>query len=262
MKIITLTTDFGEKDFYRGQMKGVILKLNPEVRIVDISHKIGVYDVFQGAFIISQAWKYFPEGTIHVGVVDPGVGSRRKGIIIKTSCDFFIGPDNGLFSLALKDQKVEKIIEIDEKKVEKIFNDKISKTFHGRDIFAPAGAWISKGKKPHMFGKKLKQPVRINLPEPTFQNNDVIIGEVIYIDRFGNITTNIPASLLKGKVELIIGNKRIKGPFLSYDSVPIGTPLLIVNSFGYIEIAINGGNAAKILSLERHSPIKIRRLYG
>jgi len=254
MKIITLLTDLGYDDPFVGEMKGVIYKINPEVQIVDITHNIPMGDIEKAAFFLSQYYRYFTEGTIHIVVVDPGVGGERAPVVFSEKGHYFIGPDNGVFSLIFNERTDIHIIE-------NLIEGEVSSTFHGRDIFAPAGAWISKGKEPKMFGKVLPHPVKISFPKPILQEN-YIIGEVIYIDHFGNITTNIPGTLIKGDIELVIEGKTIKGHYPSYDSVPMGEPLLIINSFGYLEIAVNAGNASKTLSLARHSSIKIRRFYG
>jgi len=254
MKIITLLTDLGYADPFVGEMKGVIYKINPEVKIADITHNIPMGDIEKAAFFLSHYYRYFPEGTIHIVVVDPGVGGKRAPIIFLSNGHYFVGPDNGVFSSLLTEKTTIYAIE-------KFTREEISYTFHGRDVFAPAAAWISRGKKIQMFGKILPEPIRINFPKPVSQAN-YIIGEVIYVDHFGNITTNISASSIDASIELTIGNKTIRGPYPSYDSVPIGEPLLIINSFGFLEIAVNGGDASKILSLKRHASIKIRRFYG
>ena len=254
MRIITLLTDLGYDDPFVGEMKGVIYKINPNAKIVDITHNIPMADIEKAAFFLLQYYKYFIDGTIHIVVVDPGVGGKRDPIVFSSKGHYFVGPDNGVFSLIFDDKTTIHLIE-------KFTREEISFTFHGRDIFAPAAAWLSKGKEPQMFGKILTSPLMINFPKPIVQE-DYIIGEVIYIDHFGNITTNIPASILQENIELVVQNKTIKGLYPSYDSVSIGEPLLIINSFGYLEIAVNGGNASEIFSLKRHSSVKIRRFYG
>ncbi len=254
MRIITLLTDLGYTDPFVGEMKGVIYKINPEVKIVDITHNIPMGDIEKAAFFLVHYYQYFPEGTIHIVVVDPGVGGKRASIIFSSNGHYFVGPDNGVFSFLFTEKTTIHLIE-------KFTREEISDTFHGRDVFAPAAAWISQGKDIQMFGKVLSEPVRINFPKPVSQE-DYIIGEVIYIDHFGNITTNIPASSIDTNIELIVESKTIRGLYTSYDSVPIGKPLLIINSFGFLEVAVNSGNASKILGLTRHSPVKIRRFYG
>ncbi len=242
MGIITLTTDFGEKDFYLGQMKGVILGLNENVGIVDITHEISAHNILQGAFIFSQIWKYFPKGTIHLGVVDPGVGSSRKGIIIETSWCFFIGPDNGLFSLAVREQKIKKIIEIDGKKVKEISGLEISRTFHGRDIFAPVAALLGKGHKAEEFGKEIRQLKKLKLKE----------NEVIYIDHFGNLVASISKKFREGQgVILKHRNKKIKARMVrTFSEGNLGEFLLLRGSHGFLELDLKEESAAKKLKAE------------
>jgi len=249
MKVITLLTDLGDTDPFIGEMKGVIYKINPDVKIVDITNKIPMGDIEKSAFFISHYYQYFPEGTIHIVVVDPGVGGKRSPIVFSKSGHYFVGPDNGVFSLLFDDNIPVYIIE-------KFTRKEISYTFHGRDIFAPTAAWIFRGKPLKKFGKTLSKPVKIKFPEPIKQG-DYIIGEVVYIDHFGNVITNIPSSLITSNIELLLENKVIKGISHSYDSVAIGEPLLTINSFGLLEVAVNGGNASKILNLKRHSPVKV-----
>lgn len=256
-QIITLTTDFGEGSFYVAQIKGVILNLNENAKIFDISHNIKKHNIFEGAFVISQIWKYFPKGTIHLGVIDPGVGSSsRKSLIIKTSHCFFIGPDNGLFSFALgnKKQKIKKVIEIDEKKVENIFGRKISSTFHGRDIFAPIAALISKGKKLEEFGKEIefKKIKKLKIRK----------DEIIHIDNFGNIILSIEKRNLyiNKKIVLRYKNKILPARFVkTYYDGKKGEFLLLEGSHGFLELSLREENAAKKLKAKVGDYITIKK---
>jgi hypothetical protein len=258
--IITLTTDFGRKDFYVAQLKGVILKLNKNAQVVDITHEIKRHDIFQGSFVLSQIWKYFPNGTVHLGIIDPGVGSKRKSLVIKTNHCVFIGPDNGLFSLALKDQKVEKIIEIDETKVKKISGiGKISNTFHGRDIFAPIAGLISKNSIPiKKFGKEvrgikeIKEIKEIKIPK----------NEIIYIDNFGNIITSLEKRNFEINEKLVLRynkKKKISARFVRTfsDAEKKGEFLLLEGSHGFLELDVREGNAAKKLDARVGDEIEI-----
>ena len=185
--MITLTSDFGLKDPYVAEMKGVILTINPKATLIDITHEVEKFDVRMAAFILASAAPYFPQGTVHLAVVDPGVGTQRRAIIIQTKKSFFVGPDNGILILAAQNQGIEHVYQITNPT---FMLPKISSTFHGRDIFAPAAAHLDKGVPPKEFGPEIK-----DLTKPEFasvkQTNGSLIGEVIHIDGFGNIITNI-----------------------------------------------------------------------
>lgn len=258
MRIITLTTDFGIKDSYAGAMKGVILSINSDAKILDITHLISHQNIFEAAIVISEVYKYFPKGTIHIGVVDPGVGSKRKPILIETERYFFIGPDNGLFSLALKKERIKKAVHITAKKY---FLKDVSSTFHGRDIFAPVAAHLSLGKKPDSFGKPLNtRPQLIDMPEPTKKNTS-IIGEVIYIDSFGNLITNInkeDIARLNKPFEIIIKSIRIKGISKTYANGKKGKPIAIVGSSNHLEIACYLGSAFENLQIKQGERIEVK----
>jgi len=250
MSIITLTTDFGS-DFYVAEIKGVIFSVNPNVRVVDVTHNIDKQNVFDGAFIISEISWYFPKNTIHVGVVDPGVGSRRKEVIVQTDRAYFIGPDNGIFSLATKNQKIKNIFEIDYSKLKKFYNRKISKTFHGRDIFAPTAALISRGIRPDGLGNRINEIKKLELP----------MDRVIHIDDFGNVITSIDKEFdFNDKLLIRYKNKKIKAHFLeTFSNARAGEILVLRGSHGFLEIAINERSAAKKLGFKVGDSIKIVR---
>lgn len=251
--IITLTTDFGEGSFYIAQMKGVILSINKNAKIFDISHSIKRHNIFEGAFIISQIWKYFPKGTFHIGVIDPGVGSKRKELIIETENCYFIGPDNGLFSLALEKQKLKEVISIDEKKVEKFTKEKTSKTFHGRDIFAPVAALISKGYKPINFGSEISYN--------EIKKLHIQKDEVIYIDSFGNIVLSLEKRnfCINKKIALRYKNKIIPARFVAkYADGKKGEFLLLEGSHGFLELSLREGSAAKKLKAKIGDKIDVK----
>ena len=188
MPIITLTTDFGAQDWFAGAMKGSILSINPHAHIVDITHCVSPGDIRAGAFSLAASCRFFPEGTIHVAVVDPGVGGGRKAIAVRTPAQFFVGPDNGVLSAALRDQKIEAVHRLENPKYLLSF---VSRTFHGRDVFAPVAAHLSLGLPIRKLGPAQADWVR--LPFPAIDSGrDRIDGEVVYIDRFGNGITNIP----------------------------------------------------------------------
>lgn len=250
MSIITLTTDFGLEDWFVGTMKGVILGLAPCARVIDLTHEIGVCDVRAGAFTLAASYKFFPPGTVHVAVVDPGVGSKRQAVAIKTATYFFVGPDNGVLSWALAK---EKIIAIHLLQNQKFFLKPISRTFHGRDVFAPVAAHLATGVPLQEFGPRVKSLVRLPWPEMK-KTNGGLQGEVIYIDRFGNAITNIetasvPLDQTKNALVLVGSKKRIPlGGF--YVSVPPGKPVAVPGSSGFLEIAVNGGSAQNRLRLK------------
>lgn len=256
-QIITLATDFGIKDSYAGIMKGVILSINPDAKILDITHLVSHQNIFEGAIVISEAYKYFPKGTIHIGIVDPGVGSKRKPILIETDRYFFIGPDNGLFSLALKKERIKKAVHLTNKKY---FLKDVSSTFHGRDIFAPVAAHLSLGKKPDSFGKPLNtRPQLIDMPEP-IKKRGSIIGEVIYIDSFGNLITNInkeDIARFNKPLEIIIKRIRIKGISKTYVDGKKGLPIAVIGSSGNLEIACYADSASEILQIKQGEKVEV-----
>ena len=251
MTAITLTTDFG-KGFYAAQLKGVMISMNRSARIVDITHDVNKQNIFEGAFVISQVWRYFPRGTIHIGVVDPGVGSFRRGIIIKTDHCYFIGPDNGLFSLAIRDQKIENIIEIDKRKLNERMHTKISDTFPGMDVFAPTAAWISRGVRPDELGEEINAIKELKIKK----------NKILYTDDFGNIITSVQKDFKPG-TDLIVRykNREITTKFVkTFNNVNTGDFLVSKGSTGFLELAINQGNAANELKAKINEDIEISTL--
>ncbi len=258
--IITLLTDFGSKAGYVGAMKGVILAINSKVRLIDISHEVEPQDIWEGALILRNAFHFFPQGTIHLAVVDPGVGSGRKALLVKTKDYFFIAPDNGLISLALREQLCEKIIEITNSKY---FVQPLSNTFQGRDIFAPVAAYLSQGVPPEEFGRVIEQWVELSFPTPHSEGGQ-LVGEIIYVDRFGNLITNITPELLRErgpfpkKCQIEIQNRIIEKISQSYAENPQGAFLAIWGSWGFLEISVNHGDACRILSSKKGDPVRLR----
>lgn len=257
--IITLLTDFG--DIYPASMKGVILGIDPEVNIVDISHSVPRHDVHAGAFMLMACARYFPSGTVHIAVVDPGVGTKRRCIAIKTESrdlgiHYFVGPDNGLLIPAAKSIGEPEVYEIINKE---LFNQEISSTFHGRDIFAPVGAHISKRMDLGDVGRRISDFVDLDFGKGKKIGN-AVEGRVIFIDNFGNIVTNISSDLLSfqpGDI-LEIDNKRVA--FLrSYGFCKEREPLALIGSHGYLEIAVNQGNAANFFNKKQGDEIIIIR---
>ncbi len=247
-QIVSLLTDFGSKDSYVGTMKGVILGICPSITLVDLSHEVEKHDVLQGAFLLSQASPYFPEGSIHLAVVDPGVGTARRRIIVQGSRCIYIGPDNGILSLAAKREGVIKIFEIDN---EKFMFPHPSRTFEGRDIFAPAAAYLAKGIDVDEFGTEIHSLTSLSIAEPERRGGE-LHGEVIYIDGFGNMIMNIPEDILGEitygtSVEVTIGRVSRIVPFCrTYSEALADSPLLTLGSSGLLEVAVNSGSAQSL----------------
>jgi S-adenosylmethionine hydrolase len=249
MALITLTTDFGLSDWFVGTMKGVIARLAPRAQVVDLTHGIPSGDVRAGAFALATGCRFFPKGTIQVAVVDPGVGSDRDAIAVQSEDYFFVGPDNGVLSFALRNEKIKRIHTLENKRY---FLSSISQTFHGRDIFAPVAAHLAAGVPIQKLGPKQRDSVRLDWPEPRVRGKRVE-GEVVYIDRFGNAITNLAATTLDRLPALLceIGQKPLrKCPVKNcYQAVAVGKPVAVPGSSGFLEIAINDGSAQKLLRL-------------
>ncbi len=245
MKVITLMTDFGELDPYVGVMKGVILKRTIEATIVDITHSIGMGDVRTAAFFLRYYPAYFPKGSVHIIVVDPGVGGERRALVNEKDGSYFVAPDNGVLTPVLG-----RVYEIKKYTF-------TSNTFHGRDVFAPAAADIVRGIHLSKIGKMIKNPIKIKMPEPVVENS-VINGEVMHIDHFGNIITNIDSKFLQGKVEILYKSNIIDIAEF-YSQKEENEPLGVINSYGLLEISINEGSAAKIFKARVGDKVVVRR---
>lgn len=249
MSVITLTTDFGTRDWFVGAAKGVILAIQPQVTVVDLTHEIAAGDIRGGAFALAAACRFFPKGTIHVAVVDPGVGSRRIGIAVQTDAGVFVGPDNGVLSRALAKAQIKAIHALEN---QAYFVRPVSQTFHGRDIFAPVAAHLSRGVPIGKFGPAIKSFVQLPWPQPR-KLRAGIEGEVIYLDCFGNAISNLEGSSLRDPSRSVceIHARRLwRCPFRTfYQAVAPGRPVALVGSSGLVEIAVNGGSAAEALCL-------------
>jgi S-adenosyl-L-methionine hydrolase (adenosine-forming) len=247
--IIALLTDFGLEDAYVGIMKGVILSLSPEARLVDLSHEVPPQDVLSGALVLQSAWRYFPPGTIHLAVVDPGVGSRRRAMAAACGEQFLVGPDNGVFSLIFAEQTPLTVISLENPHY---FLANVATTFHGRDIFAPVAAHLSLGVPLTAFGPALFDPVRLDFPAPEFREAEVN-GQIISVDHFGNLISNIPFESLQIWLRGRSASLRVNGrviPHLAttYSDVSPGALLALCGSHGYLEIACRQGRAAQVLN--------------
>lgn len=254
-RTITLLTDFGTEDAYVGVMKGVIAGINPDANVVDLTHAVAPQDVFGAAFLLASSFAYFPEGTIHVAVVDPGVGSARQIVCVKTARYLFLAPDNGLLTLVAEREKPRLMVAVTERKY---FLPEVSHTFHGRDLFAPVAARLSLGLNPSKLGPRLRKLMRLEFPQPA-RISGGWRGEVIHVDRFGNLVTNISEEILaKAKrLSIRVGRRRIHGLRRSYAEAKPGELLAIVGSTGHVEISVNLGNAAQMLRVGRGAPVQI-----
>ncbi|MFC1538403.1 S-adenosyl-l-methionine hydroxide adenosyltransferase family protein [Candidatus Latescibacterota bacterium] len=243
--IITYTTDFGTSDPYAGIMKGIVLSINPKACQIDITHEILSHDIIHASFIIANAYHHFPKGTIHVAVVDPGVGGERKNIAVLTKNYFFVGPDNGIFSNVLSN---EFIIEVREIKNLPFIKKTISSTFHGRDVYAPCAGHISAGKKFTDIGPLVDNVKYLDYPKVK-EGKTSLTGEIVFIDSFGNMITNISEHMFKSftrgnSFEIYFASERFDKISKFYSEIPRGKPLALIGSTGYLEISMNGGNAS------------------
>ena len=284
-RVITLLTDFGNQDAYVGIMKGVIAGINPFANVVDIRHSIPPQDIFSSAYLLYSSYKYFPRKTIHVAVVDPGVGSRRDIVCVETKDYFFLVPDNGLLSYIVQEERPKSIIRLTNSKY---FLPSLSSTFHGRDVFAPVAAHLSLGVKPQQLGIKINQLEQLDVPNPVQKKAGRVEGQIIYIDRFGNLITNITKEyLVKGTggqkpevrsmkpdafekiskekilskydtIETTIGKKRIVGLSKTYTDAKPGEPLVLIGSAGFLEVSINQGNAQKYFKVDKGNKVIIK----
>jgi S-adenosylmethionine hydrolase len=252
MSIITFLSDFGQKDGYVGCVEGMILSLNPDARIINISHNISPYQIEQGAYVLMSYYNYYPKGTIHLAVIDPGVGSMRLPLIVETKNYYFVGPDNGLFSYIFKNEKYQ-IYVIAISKISKHTSryNMLSSTFHARDIFGPAAALLSRGENALNLGEPHSQkPVTIT--GPVWNDHNQIIAKIIAIDHFGNIITNVARSELEQHIKkidkVVINDNIIDKIENTYSAVPKDALLALWGSSGYLEISVNQGSAAKNLN--------------
>jgi hypothetical protein len=259
--VITLTTDFGLRDPYVAEMKAVILGICANATIVDITHEIEKFNIRMGAYILASASPYFPKGTIHLVVVDPGVGTKRQPILIQTKHGYFVGPDNGVLALAANSQGIEHIYKMSNRK---LMLPKISSAFHGRDIFAPSVAYLANGTQPEEFGPEIHESVMPRFAK-IIRRKDMLIGEVMHVDGFGNIVTNFgekEVELMKIKhiANVKLRNARLKLKFCkAYADVESQKPLALVGSHNFLEISINQGNAAEAFKIKRGDKVTLYR---
>jgi len=259
---IAILTDFGYRDHYVGVLKGVIDTIAPEARVIDISHGIPPQSVVAGAMALQQSWRFFPKQTVFLVIVDPGVGSARKPLAIETRAGArFVGPDNGVMSLAGNDAGILQIVELREPKYRL---KEVSSTFHGRDVFAPAAAWLSTGVRLSALGPATDKMKHLSIPLAT-RRDDTISGEVIYLDGFGNMVTNIPRAMLDelagsfraSRLLVRIETGATMEIFQAYADAPTGVPLALLGSFELLEIAIRDGSAASFFGSGEGAPVTV-----
>src|SRR5467141_987485 len=256
--IITLTTDFGTSDHLVATMKGVILNINPAARIVDLNHHVTPFDVLDGARSVANAYRYFPARTIHVVIVDPGVGTQRRPLLVSGEKQYFVAPDNGVLSMIFEREAciVRHITS------EHYFLNPISPTFHGRDIFAPTAAWLSKAFQTEAFGEEITDCVRFTMPK-TKAAGQTITGVVLRVDAFGNLMTNltledVPLEVVEsGSIKLSVGGKEIRQFAQTFALGTPGEPIAVFGSAGYLEIAVNRGSAARTLGATRGTEVTL-----
>jgi S-adenosylmethionine hydrolase len=252
MSVITLLTDFGLYDHYVASVKGVILQNAPDVTIVDITHQVSPQNVVQAAFILRQAFECFPTGTVHVAVVDPGVGTPRPVIAAKYAGQFILAPDNGLLTLVHRDFALQELRVVQNVS---LFRKAVSATFHGRDIFAPVAARVAKTGRLAEVGPPTDRLALLDLPAPQVSPDGRIRGQILYIDHFGNALTNIAVADLeraarrRSHLSATVGGRQIGPLRRAYGDLPPGSPLALISSANMLEIAINQGSAAKDLGL-------------
>jgi len=257
--VIALLTDFGTRDHYAGTMKGVALGICPDATLVDISHDVPAHDVIAGALELAAAYKYFPAGTIFLVVVDPGVGSARRGIAAEAGEFKFVSPDNGVLTAVLDEHPPKRVVELTERRYAR---PTVSRTFEGRDRFAPAAAWLAKGVELPALGRPAGTIQRLDLPQPALQG-DGISGCVLRVDRFGNLITNIDRrtfdKVTGGALEIQIGDRVVSRVVSTYADAAAGELCALFGSTDHLEIAASGASAATELSLGRGAPVHVAR---
>lgn len=257
--IVTLLTDFGTADYFVGAMKGAVLAVNPEAQLVDITHEIPPHDVDAGAFTLLAAFSTFPAGTIHIGVVDPGVGSARRAIVVDGGGHLFVGPDNGLFGLIFERLPDSRVFHATARE---LFRPNPSSTFHGRDLFAPLAGALSRGLEPEAVGERIADFQRLPFKSPKRSDDETLEASIIHIDRFGNCITNItPGDLsnedIRSGARVIVGGREIARFFSFFAESDDGEPFAIWGSAGLLELAVNRDSAARVLSARRGQGVKV-----
>ncbi|HWW77562.1 MAG TPA: SAM-dependent chlorinase/fluorinase [Pyrinomonadaceae bacterium] len=259
--LVTLLTDFGTADYFVGAMKGAVLASNPRAQVVDITHEIPAHDIEAGAFTLLAAFEAFPAGTVHVAVVDPGVGSARRAVAVTTPGHTFVGPDNGVFGYVY--ERVESFA-VHQLTNQNYFRKDVSTTFHGRDVFAPVAGALSRGVAVEELGPRVEDFVRLPFARPERRAGGVLEGRIIHVDRFGNCVTNftrrdVPAELFERGMRMKVGGFEIEQlrRFFADEREARGGPFAIWGSAGLLEIAVNRDSAARRLGVERGQPVEV-----
>ncbi len=259
--LIALLTDFSWHNWYLGVMKGVIKGINPDVRVVDLCHDVSSQDVREGSFILSNSFGYFPKGAIFLCVVDPGVGTKRKNIVVQTEDHLFVAPDNGILSSIFEKAKVEKVYDVEPGEYTLPVK---GSTFYGRDVFAPIAAHLSRGVRPEEMGRELESVLIVPASKPVLNKGGGILGRAVYVDAFGNIITNIEEEYLGAvypggleHVSVRLAGRTIKGVGRYYAQGEEGMLIALINSWGYLEIAVNKGSAWRELGLKEKKSLEI-----
>jgi len=278
MGVITLTTDFGLIDGYVGIMKGVIQGICPGAVVIDLTHDIPPQDILSAAFLLHASHPYFPKDTVHVAVVDPGVGTERRAIALRTSNAFFVAPDNGLLSFIIEGGSVEEVVNLNNPRY---WLPKVSATFHGRDIFAPAGAYLARGVPLRELGQPIDVGDLITFPVPrAYRDGDAITAQILHVDRFGNLTVNLPMERFKEEGEELlmiylpdetqplilhpqnltihVGEYEISGIRRTYAEGSLGEPMAIIGSAGYLEVAVPGDSATRLLNVKVGDEVRVK----
>jgi len=257
--IITLTTDYGTNDHLVGTLKGVILKINPEANIVDITHNVTPYDLLDGALAIGSSYSYFPPRTIHVVVVDPGVGTERRPLLVSGETQYFVAPDNGVLSLVY--EREESLL-IRHANVEHYYLQPVSATFHGRDVFAPVAAWLSKGSQAAAMGEEITDYKKFSMPKPKPADGGAK-GVVLRVDGFGNLITNfrtedLPAGAIEnGTIQVTVGTHPVNKLVQTFAQGNPNEAFAYIGSNGFLEIGVNRGNAARSLGIGRGAQVTL-----
>lgn len=260
-RIVTLTTDFGTEDAYVGSMKGVMLSRKQDLMIVDITHDLPPHQILPAALLLREACPRYPEATIHVAVIDPGVGGKRSPILLKIRNHFYIGPDNGIFGLLIKDLGLQGAWKLENSDY---FLPAVSNTFHGRDIFAPVAAHLAGDVRPSSFGSLISDPKLIELP-PVREDEGMLKGEILWIDRFGNCVTNLNMDRILSwscnePFRIQAASSKVEGISDCYETVPPGEPAALGGSTGYLEIACNRACADRTLGLKQGDPVRVTKV--
>ncbi|MBX3234641.1 MAG: SAM-dependent chlorinase/fluorinase [Nitrospiraceae bacterium] len=261
LSLITLLTDFGDRDYFVASMKGVILGINPQAQLIDLSHQVTAHDVQEAAYLLKSCYRYFPDGTVHMVVVDPGVGTTRRPILVATERHYFIGPDNGLFTHIYAEANRVEVREIENRQFRL---DAEGATFDGRDLFAPAAAWLTRRQPLSAFGRIIEDYERFALQEPRW-TRQVLQGAIVHVDRFGNLISNLTAahvqevlSVTKRETpEIRLGGSSIYGLVRSYGQAPLNGIGALINSNGQVEVFCREGRASDRLGLTRGAVIKL-----